>query len=266
MDKRAPAVAGRFYPADGGALAGEVRKYLAAGGPATPRTACVAPHAGYSFSGPTAGRTLARVTVPATVIILSPNHTGAGAGIAVWTAGAWRTPLGDVAIDAAAAVSVAKLTGAQADTAAHRNEHSIEVMLPFLKTIRPDVRIVPVTIMTHDLAALVRFGRELAGFVRGAAERPLVLASSDMTHMESAESAHAKDMQCVARMEAVDPEGLFNLVNEQRISMCGVAPVTAMLAMARELGLKRGELVEYTSSGDTSGDYHRVVGYAGLVF
>jgi len=266
MTEREPVVAGAFYPADPERLRREVESYLAGGDRRGGYTGCVVPHAGYVYSGATAGKVLSRIDVPETVVILSPNHTGLGKAFSVWEGGAWRTPLGAVPVHEELREAVLDATEGVPDDAAHLREHSIEVVLPFLQVLRPDVRIVPVTIRCGDADRLAAFGEALAEVVSGGEEKVLLVGSSDMTHMESAESARAKDMKCIEKMESVDPEGLHRLVTEEGISMCGVYPVTALLAACRKLGIGKGELVEYTNSGEASGDYARVVGYAGMLF
>lgn len=262
--KRKPAVAGRFYTADPDGLRQEVTAFTAYNGDREKRTGCVVPHAGYMFSGGTAGKVLARCVIPAEVIILSPNHTGAGADFSVWDGDAWESPLGDTAIDKELRKAVLGAEHTELDAAAHIAEHSIEVIVPFLKVLNPQARIVPVTIRCRILEKLLAFGRSLAGII--GERNVLVIASSDMTHMETAEEARAKDQKCIKAMESVDPEGLFEVVRRHAISMCGVYPVTALLACCRQRGVNRGELVEYTNSGEASGDFNRVVGYAGMVF
>jgi len=263
---RKPAVAGRFYKADSATLRKEVETYLSYDGEKETRTGCIVPHAGYVFSGATAGMVLSRISIPGSVIILSPNHTGMGEGFSVWSGGGWETPLGTVNIDEDLREAVLACEGAEPDEAAHSMEHSIEVVLPFLTTIREDVRIVPVTIRSADLDSLIRFGKGLTDILSRLDKPVLMVASSDMTHMEPAEQARQKDMKCIERMEQVDPEGLYRLVTGEHITMCGVFPVTSLLAACRERGVERGELVNYTNSGEVSGDLMNVVGYAGMVF
>ena len=263
---RKPAVAGRFYEGDSAALRKEVESYLSYEGKKEVRTGCLVPHAGYVFSGATAGMVLSRVSIPDSVIILSPNHTGMGESFSVWSGGGWEIPLGTVDIDEELREDVLSLEEAAPDEAAHRMEHSIEVVLPFLKTVHEDIRIVPVTIRSSDLDSLIRFGKGLADILSRAGKPVLIVASSDMTHMEPAEQARRKDMKCIEKMEQVDVEGLYRLVTGEHITMCGVFPATSLLAACREIGIEQGELINYTNSGEASGDLMNVVGYAGMVF
>jgi AmmeMemoRadiSam system protein B len=261
---REPAVAGRFYTDDPRALAREVDDFLAVRGARAPAFGVVAPHAGYVYSGTIAGAVYATVSVPARVIVLGPNHTGLGRPEALWPAeGGWRTPLGVVPVDAALTGALAGGPGVELDRAAHLREHSLEVQLPFLQRARPNVALAALCLGPLDLGECERLGRTVAGAAREAGA--LVVASSDMSHYVTAETAREKDQLAIDRILALDPEGLHRTVRRERIGMCGVIPATVMLFAARELGAARADLVRYGNSGDVSGDMRHVVGYAGLV-
>ena len=263
---REPAVAGAFYPDDPKALEAMVRRLVPRARRATPAIGVVCPHAGYQYSGSVAGSTLARTVIPERVILLGPNHTGFGAPFSIMTRGAWRTPLGEVPIDGPLADELVAATGVlQPDEAAHRNEHSIEVQLPLLQHLQPAVRIVPIILTSAPWEAYHRIGQGIAEIVRRSRDPVLLVASSDLTHYEPQETAKTQDAKALAAIEAVDPERLMKTVLGEHISMCGYAPTTAMLVAARALGAIRGELVEYRTSGDETGDYESVVGYAGVI-
>ncbi len=270
---RPPTVAGQFYPAGREALAAELDRCIPLGIEAEKAIAIVSPHAGYVYSGATAGAVFARVAVPERVVVLAPSHTGIGEPVAVWARGAWQTPLGEAAVDEELARSLLALCpGASDDPAAHfhdlpfeRQEHSLEVQLPFIQRRNPAARIVPVSVGTHDPRRLAGLGSALARAVKGAGGDALIVASSDMTHFEPAGRARERDELALARVRALDPEGLLQVVLGNRISMCGVAPVAAMLWAAKELGARECELVAYSHSGQVTGDDSEVVAYAGLV-
>jgi len=261
---REPAVAGRFYEGDRRALARDVVRLLAAGGGADPVRAVgvVAPHAGYLYSGGVAGAVYRRAAVPARVIILGPNHTGLGELAALWTGEAWRTPLGDVPVDAALTASLAE-GPVTADRRAHAHEHSLEVQVPFLQVARPDVAIAALCLGPLDYGECEALGRTVAKAAR--ASGALVVASSDMSHYIPAAEARAKDRRAIDRILALDPEGLHRTVRREGITMCGVIPATVMLVAAKELGATGAELVRYAHSGEVTGDDDAVVGYAGVV-
>jgi AmmeMemoRadiSam system protein B len=262
--ERECAVAGRFYPAEPGRLAGEVSRHLAAGGPATPAPALgiVAPHAGYVFSGDVAGATYARVAVPARAVVLCPNHTGLGRPAALWADGSWRTPLGSVPVDEELCRAIAACPLVEPDRAAHRREHALEVQLPFLQARRADVRIAPLCLGPLLLDECREVARAVAAAARLGA---LVVASSDMSHYLPAAETERRDRRALDRVLALDAEGLYETVRREDISMCGVVPATVMLLAARELGATRARLVRYGHSGLVNGDLDAVVGYAGVV-
>jgi AmmeMemoRadiSam system protein B len=264
-DLRLPAVAGRFYPGEARALDAAVAGYLGTAGPGERCLGLMAPHAGYVYSGGCAGAAYARVRVPAQAIVLSPNHTGRGVRGAVWPGGAWRLPGGDIAIDEALRDALLAATPLLArDRRAHEAEHSLEVQLPFLRARRGDVRIVAMTLGGLHRDECLELGRAIAGVVRGR-DDVLLCASSDMSHYVPAQVAAERDRLALDRMEALDPAGLYDVVDRNDISMCGFIPATVMLAATVELGATRAEVVRYTNSGEVSGDYDAVVGYAGVI-
>jgi len=264
---RQPAVAGAFYPGDKARLTAMLEGLLVSDLTVEGVVGAVSPHAGYMFSGAAAGALLASFAIPPAVVILGPNHWGLGESYGILDTGALRTPLGDVAIDEKLAASVkAHVAFVKSDTLSHAREHSIEVQVPFLQQCRRDVKIVPISIREHNFSRLCELGRGIAAAVRESGGDVLVLASSDMTHQESAESAHRKDRLAVERMLALDEEGLWTTVSRHDISMCGVAPAVSTIVAARELGAVEGKLVRYMTSGDVTGDNDEVVGYASLVF
>jgi len=218
------------------------------------------------YSGALAGKTFAQVTVPARVVVLSPNHTGRGSAVSLIAAGSFQIPVGEVPIDEdLAALVLAEVPGAREDARAHAQEHAIEVELPFLQARRADVSFVPIVLGGLDRAEAIAVGRGLARAIEGAGGDVLVVASSDMSHYLSDAVTRERDRPAIERILALDPEGLYDVVERQDISMCGILPVTAMLACARDHGASVAQLVGYATSGDAFGDRDRVVGYAGVV-
>lgn len=266
---RHPAVAGRFYPRNREDLRAEAQTYLSqAESKQAPVEAigCIAPHAGYMYSGHVAGAVFARVQIPRRCIVLCPNHTGMGRALAVMSEGAWETPLGEVPIDTELAASLKQQFPAlHDDSAAHRAEHAAEVELPFMQLCQPELQFVPIALGTGQFEPLEQLGQALANVIAGLNEPVLIVASSDMNHYESDAVTRAKDHRAIERILALDPRGLYDVVTQQDISMCGFGPAVAMLTAARQLGGKSAELVKYATSGDVSGDRNMVVGYAGVV-
>lgn len=264
---RMPAVADRFYPQSATRLWAALENLI----PAVPEEqrqqalAVVMPHAGYMYSGATAGLTISRVRVPETVLILGPNHHGRGASLALGTED-WRMPLGTVPVDLELArLILQRSTLIVEDQEAHGQEHSLEVQLPFLQHQQPRLRIVPLVVSHLAYADCETAGLELAAAIKALGKPVLILASTDMSHYESRPDAARKDHLALDRILAMDPQGLYATVLGQRISMCGVMPTTIALIAAKELGATRAELVRYTDSGEVSGETSQVVGYAGLM-
>lgn len=266
---RHPAVAGRFYPGNSEQLRAEAERYLSQPQstklPPVRAIGCIVPHAGYVFSGHVAGAVFARLEVPRRCILLCPNHTGMGRALAVMSEGGWETPLGEVPIDGELATSLKKRCPAlHEDSAAHRAEHAAEVELPFLQLCQPELRFVPIALGTGQFEPLEQLGNALAEVISSRSGPILIVASSDMNHYESDVVTRAKDHRAIERILTLDPRGLYDVVTQQRITMCGFGPAVAMLTAARQLGAKSAELVKYATSGDVSGDREMVVGYAGV--
>lgn len=275
---RLPAVSGRFYPKDPAELRATVATLLAdarrseqpISPSAHPPIGIVAPHAGYVYSGATAAKVFARTEIPGLVILLAPNHTGeatARRGVSLWESGAFRTPLGDVPVDADAAEGLREISDGvvEIDHTAHEHEHAIEVELPFLQMRRADVRIVPLVLSWDAWAPARGLGDILARLVQAAGEPVLLLASSDLNHYEPADVTERKDSRVLDAIRLLDGAELLARCKSERVSMCGRAPVATVLAAAQAMGARRAEVVDYRHSGWTSGDNARVVGYAGVV-
>ena len=267
---RRPAVAGRFYPGDPDDLRAEAQGFLSQS--TSTNTAvvkaigCIAPHAGYMYSGHVAGAVFARVEIPPLCVVMCPNHTGMGRALAMMSEGSWETPIGTVPIDTEFAHALQqRFPALQNDAAAHRAEHAAEVELPFLQLRQPNLRIVPIALGTGQFEVLEALGLALGDIIAQQDEPVLMVASSDMNHYESDVVTRAKDHRAIERILTLDARGLFDVVTQQDISMCGFGPTVAMLTAARKLGAKSAELVKYATSGDVSGDREMVVGYAGVV-
>jgi AmmeMemoRadiSam system protein B len=267
---RTPAVAGRFYPSNPDELTALVRRFASAEPEAAPRRrvlACLVPHAGYVYSGHVAGAVYARIALPRKILILGVRHSPRGQPLALISQGAWRTPLGDAAIDEAlAAALLAACPLLREDAVAHRAEHSLEVQIPFLQVLAPGFTFVPIALGTIHFADLVEVGEAVARVLRAAKEEVLLLTTSDLNHYESDAITRRKDGKALERLQALDPRGLYDVCHDEEISMCGLGPAVAMLTALRTLGATDAELVRYATSGDISGERDAVVGYAGMIF
>lgn len=264
---RPTVVAGAFYPDTQRRLEAEVRGLLDAA-PDDERhdlLACVAPHAGYMYSGGIAAQVFAHLRLPPVVVLLGPNHTGRGARIACAPHDEWSSPLGAVPVDGVLRQAfLDRCDRAEADAEAHRGEHSLEVMLPFLRVARPDVRVVPVCLAHLSLEESVALGGDLAAVIASAPEKVGIVASSDMSHYLPDHEARRLDRMALEAALSLDPAALYDTVHAEGITMCGVVPATVGLVAAKALGATGAHLLGYATSGDVSGDRSAVVGYAGV--
>lgn len=262
---RNPSVAGQFYSGTRASLQREVERYIVKDAHKVEAIGVVSPHAGYIYSGPVAGATLSNVELKGTCIIMGPNHTGEGRPFSIMTEGVWRLPLGDCEIDAELAKSIlANSDNLKEDEFAHRHEHSVEVQIPFLQVLAVSLKIVPIVLADAKVEIYKNIGRAIAKSIKEV-HRATIIASSDFTHYESREIAGQKDKKAIDAILNLDVDGLMEAVIKYDISMCGYAPVSVMLAAAKELGARNAKLIKYQTSGEVTGDYDEVVGYAGII-
>ena len=267
LPSRTPAVSGTFYPALPGRLRADVRGFLEQGtSPPKRALGILVPHGGYTYSGATAGAAFAAVEVPATCIILAPNHTGRGRarqGGSLLIDTAYRTPLGNVEPDAELGAELQKRAHPLLieDPLAHAEEHGVEVLLPFLQMCNEAVRVVPLVVGWDDWDRTRRLAQAIHDVIAGR-DDVLLVASSDMNHYEPATASTDKDAAALERIVALDGEGLLEVTRTRHISMCGRVPVACVLELARLAGRKRAEVVGYSHSGLITGNHDRVVGYA----
>jgi len=259
-------VAGQFYPASPDQLRSMIEGLFVEHTVKEDAIGLVSPHAGYIYSGPVAGALISKVKLKDTFIIIGPNHTGAGKPLSIMTEGTWKTPLGEVEIDSELGKQIlATSSHLEEDHIAHQFEHSIEVQLPFLQYFKKDIKLVPIVLAHSTGAAYKEIGRELARAIEDSNKEVVIIASSDMTHYEPQESAERKDNRAIEAILGLDEDELLKRVDELHISMCGYAPTVSLISAAKELGANEAELVRYQTSGDTTGDYAAVVGYAGIM-
>lgn len=284
---REAAVAGAFYESSREALVASLRDCFlhelgpgalaqaTAGGPGRVR-ALISPHAGYIYSGPAAAHAftaLAADGVPETAVILGPSHYTSDRRVALSSAAAWRTPLGEVQVDADLAGQLLKSSDLfEVDEQVHAREHSLEVQVPFLQFVYGEraPKICAVCVRSHPYGApddLVADARELGEALAEAlgGRRAVVIASTDFSHHLPQELAQSQDRLALDSILDLDPEGLLRTVAEHDISMCGPVPVAIALFCALRQGPCGTKLLRYYTSGDVTGDRHSVVGYASLV-
>jgi len=269
---RQPAVAGQFYSGSKGDLLEQIKDcYLGPLGPGElpklgegPRTikGLVVPHAGYVYSGQVAAHSyfaLAKESLPESFIILGPNHTGMGNPIALTTED-FDTPLGVAKTDKGLAKALLRDIIFD-DPMAHRLEHSIEVQLPFLQHLKSEIKFVPISMGMQDYESANEVGKVIASATKG--KDVVVIASTDFSHYVPKDYAYEKDRLAIDKILALDPKGLYKVVEKERISMCGYGPVMAMLSAAKLNGAKEVKLLKYATSGDVQ-RMRDVVGYGAI--
>ncbi len=265
MNSRRPAVAGQFYPDRPDALKSMVDGFM----PESKKekaTAIIAPHAGYIYSGGVAGAVYSAIIVPDDVLLIGPNHTGMGKKASVMAKGRWEVPLGAIEINEELALSVVSSSRLfSEDSLAHLAEHSLEVQLPFIMSANKNARIVPITVMHFNYRDCRELGEGIAKAVKEFKKDVLIAVSSDMTHYEPDKKTREKDRFAIDAILGLDAKGLLDVAGEKDITMCGVIPAAIAIVAAKSLGAKDAYLVKYATSGEVSGDYDQVVGYAGIV-
>lgn len=264
---RQASVAGYYYPDD----ATELRRQLGQSVPRheirTQAVGVLVPHGPHRFSGAITGKTLGRVAMPSCCVILSPNHLGLGRRWSLMADGAYETPLGCVPIDEllCGLLQAANLLVGD-DEQAHRAEHAIEVILPFMQWVAPeDLTIVPLVINSVDPDECAEVAAALADVIGQSGKRVLVIASSDLSHYAPAAQASTCDAKLLEAMRTLDGRHFLRTVSELGVTTCGAGAVACWLQTTRRLGATDTTLIEYGTSAQAGGDPHAVVGYAGLV-
>ncbi len=284
MTVRPPAHAGTFYPATREELLRAITdSFLHPIGPGQlpPKTPTreadtlgyIAPHAGYMYSGPVAAHAyldLAHRREPDVIVIAGPNHHGLGLSAAVYKGEAWLTPLGEVPIDTEIASMIVKESRYFSfDNTAHHYEHSVEVQVPFIQYIyrdRASVPIVPITILLQIPDVSRDLARVLAKIRLEHGVDIVLIASTDFNHYEPHDVTLEKDMIAINKILELDDEGLFRVLEEYNITMCGPGPAAALINYARILAAPKPILLKHATSGDVTGEKDWVVGYASIKF
>lgn len=279
LNLRQPAVAGSFYDADLTSLNKQIENcFLHKIGPGkiplvNPKKGnniigFVSPHAGYMYSGSVAANGFYKIALdgkPDTIIILGPNHQGFGEDVSIMAEGKWKTPLGELEIDVEMAEDIFKNSKIiKNDKKAHQYEHSIEVQLPFIQYIfGKDIKFVPICMTRQDINTDIEIAKSICSSVVD--KNILIIASSDFTHYEPQDYAKNVDKQAINAILEFNPKKLYDMIYHQNLTMCGPGPITVMLIACETLGAKKAELLKYATSGDISGLYGQVVGYASII-
>lgn len=281
MTKRAPAVAGMFYPNNPEELKGLVdqsfRNQRFGPGKAPPSGSkrriygIVSPHAGYVYSGAVAANGFYEVSSMdfKNVVMIGPNHYGIGSWVAAMKDGEWQTPLGQVSVNSELAKEIASRSSIlDFDDFAHSRDHCLEVQLPFLQSIRQDFRIVPIVLISQRSETAYDLGNAISETIveRGDIDNTLLIASSDFTHYEPNSDAHRKDGELIKAILTLDVNKFYAVLERLDVSACGYGAIATIMVAAKNMGATRGELLKYATSGDVTGDTGAVVGYSSIVF
>ncbi len=259
-------VAGKFYPDSPARLKEMIEGMVDERAKKEDAIGLVSPHAGYVYSGSVSGAVVSLIKLKDTYIIIGPNHTGMGKPFSIMTQGAWKTPLGKVDIDTELAGRIlASSRYLEEGSEAHRLEHSIEVQLPFLQYFGKQFKLVPIVLSYADINVYKEIGQAIAVAIKSIRRKTIIIASSDMTHYETQNLAREKDNRAIEAILELNEDKLAKRIKDFNITMCGYAPVVSLITAARELGAGKAELAKYQTSGDVSGDYSSVVGYAGII-
>jgi MEMO1 family protein len=262
---RRAAVAGIFYPGTKPQLQNEVDTLLHEA-PSVSASGeligLIVPHAGYTYSGAIAAKAYALLrNRPIDVCILvGPSHQEYFQGVSVYSGSAYETPLGivDLATELRDAV-LAESPVIQATLLGHRGEHSLEVQLPFLQSVLPQAKILPLIIGDQRAENCFAVGEALARASRG--RNVVLIASSDLSHFHSSAEAREKDAKVIALIESYNVRELMDQLETESCEACGGGPIVAVMLAAQRLGANRAALVDACNSGDVTGDTGRVVGY-----
>lgn len=283
--KRKAVVAGSFYAANRQSLEAQIKNcFLHEIGPGVlPASAqekerkimgIIVPHAGFMYSGPVAAHSYLKLSfekTPRTIIILGPNHRGLGGEVSLMSSGQWQTPLGTIEIDQSIANEIIahdEKRILQDDFQAHLFEHSIEVQLPFLQFIYPnnEFKIIPISIINQQLVSMKYLAEIIYETIKDKYQDFLLIASSDFTHYEEQESTKHKDSEGIKEILKMDTDLFYMTIQNNNASICGPGPISVVMEACRKLGVNQGQLLKYATSGDVSGIYDQVVGYASIIF
>lgn len=230
--------------------------------------AAVCPHAGWAYSGKIAGEVFSSMEPAMQYILIGPDHHAAASAVSIFTEGTWQTPLGGIEIDNAIAQAIIRYSSfTKSNSLAHEEEHSLEVLAPFIKYISPTATIVPIIMSDYRPAVCKSLGNAISKAIndQNKSAHTVIIASSDMSHYVTMESAKETDAAAIEKILELNAAGLLETVRKNNISMCGSGPVAAAIHAAKELGASRSKLLSYATSGDTTGNYDEVVGYAGII-
>ena len=277
MQIRTPAVAGMFYPREANELKKTIQDcFMHEFGPKKiPPTdsnkkifGIICPHAGYIYSGPVACHSLYAISSnPITLfIIVGPNHWGIGCNVASMKDCMWETPLGNVEVDSESASEITKYSKKiELDLFSHTKEHSLEVQVPMLQEVyKNKFKILPIALIDQSKQSAIEVGNAMAKISKK--NNAMIIGSSDFTHYEENEFAHKQDKALIEPILDMNLDRFYDVLEKKKITACGYGAIASTMIACKELGATKGELLQYATSGDITGDTSSVVGYGSIIF
>lgn len=263
---RKPAVSGQFYPNNAKAIEELISRFCPQAVNKISAKGIILPHAGYVYSGKVAAVAVSQVVPKQRLILLGPNHSGLGKQFSLWAKGKWKIPSAEISIDSELSGKILEKGNLVVDDQlAHQHEHSLEVQLPILQHFFGQFSFVPIACKQADLKTYRKVSEQIIAGVKELKEEVLFVASTDLTHYEPDSRARAKDRKVIEAIVNLDEETLISEVENNQITMCGLAPVAILLCCLKEIGARKAQVSLYQTSGDVSGDYSSVVGYVGVI-
>ncbi len=266
---RRPAVAGMFYPAQRDQLKTDLEKMFS-------QTqvekingqifGVIAPHAGYVYSGYVAADAYKQLANRSydTVAVIAPSHRDYFKGVSLYL-GEYATPIGAMSVNQELAEKLLAAEPAiKPSVLGHREEHALEVQLPFLQVILDSFQILPLVMGTQDWESCYRLGKALGDLLKDS--RSLVVASSDLSHFYPVEKAHLLDGIVAKDIENFDEKKFFDDIQSRKCEACGAGPIIAAMIASKQMGASQARVLSYHTSGEISGDNDEVVGYLSGVF
>lgn len=267
---RRSVIAGSWYPGDPSILQRDIAAYLSHIPDINIESdimGFVAPHAGYIYSGQVAAHAFKAIQGRSydTVILIGPSHRVAFSGVSIYSRGAYETPLGEIPVDEHFAQILIKGSKLISDLpAAHAQEHSLEIQLPFLQVVLGRFTLVPLVMGDQSAETC----RELACLIHQASKdrNIIIVGSSDLSHFHDYTKAKELDGIALGHIRNFDAQGLLDSLDQNKAEACGGGPIAVTMLTSKKKGARHSQVLSYANSGDVTGDKRSVVGYASAVY
>jgi AmmeMemoRadiSam system protein B len=259
MMMRTCAVAGMFYPRDPSHLEQLLEKFFSGTGSEGAPLGIVSPHAGYIYSGQVAAYAFGSIPsgFSGTFVVIGPSHRGY---INCVSAVPWETPLGVIDTDTEFVQSL----DIETDELSQRDEHSLEVQMPLIKYRFPRARIAAVMMGQQDYSSAMRLAEKISAAIKQTKRDVRIVASSDFSHYVPEQKAKSDDYYAIEPLYTLNTREFYRRIEERRVTACGYGPIATMATVCGRLGAKTAKLIHYATSGDVTGDFREVVGYAAI--